>query len=100
MKNIPIILGILVPICFTFFVHSIIKLPSEPLWTTPLIIYENYAFAMALGLGVPLPMMTSGIFLVLLGFITFWIWNRIIRFFQPAAAEVPSAPSANKEEEE
>ena len=79
--------------------HSIIKLPSEPLWTTPLIIYENYAFAMALGLGLPLPMMTSGIFLVIMGLITFWIWNRIFRFFRPAAPEVTSSNQIGEEEE-
>ncbi|HKK74521.1 MAG TPA: hypothetical protein VJ953_05585 [Saprospiraceae bacterium] len=62
------------------FTHSMIKLPSEPFWSTPQSIYENYALAMALAFSVPYPMWTSAGILLLMMLLVYWIWRKILRF--------------------
>ena len=79
LQSIPYIIAAAVGIGFLLFVHAVIKLPSEPFWASPVVIYENYAFAMALGLGFPYPMWSGALFLLLMMFVTFLFWRWILR---------------------
>jgi len=58
------------------FIHSMIKLPTEPFWSSLSNIYENYVFALALGLSLPYPYLFGTLFLI----IVTWISYQVLRW--------------------
>lgn len=61
------------------FIHSFAKLPSEPLWGPPTLIYESWQFALILGLSLPFPELTAPLALLLLFLISFYFYRFILR---------------------
>lgn len=59
--------------------HNMIRLPSEPFWSTPLSIYENFALALAVAFSLPYPMWTAALILLLWMGLVYWIWRKIFR---------------------
>jgi hypothetical protein len=78
-KIIPPIFALATGITILLFTHSMIKLPSEPFWSTPYSIYENYALAMAVALSIPYPIWTSAVVLLLIMLLVYWIWRKLLR---------------------
>jgi hypothetical protein len=75
----PLLIGLASSFGAMMFAHRIIKLPSEPLWSPLANIYENYAFAIALGLSLPYPYVSGAIILLLIAGIGFLISRGILR---------------------
>lgn len=80
-KIIALLYGLFVVIAIVLFTHTMIKLPSEAFWSSPLSIYENYALAMALTFSLPAPFWTAMFVLLLIGLINYWVAYRILRWF-------------------
>ena len=80
VKKIALSISILGSISFVLFIHSLVKLSSEPFWDSPKNIYSNFAFV-GLELGLPSPYISSAIFLVLQGFLIYGFWYFVLRFF-------------------
>lgn len=79
-KIIALLYGLFVVIAIVLFTHTMIKLPSEAFWSSPLSIFENYALAMALAFSLPAPFWTAMLILILIGFINYWLAYRILRW--------------------
>ncbi|GAB5555615.1 MAG: hypothetical protein Sapg2KO_52060 [Saprospiraceae bacterium] len=80
-KIIGLIYSLFVVLTIVLFTHSMIKLPSEAFWSTPLSIYENYALAMALAFSLPAPFWTALLVLILIGLFNYWLAKRVLRWF-------------------
>ena len=78
-KYIAFTLAALSTIVLLFFVHSVAKLPDEPFWASPALIYENWTFAMLLGLGLPYPEYTGLLVLLLILGILYLVFLLFIR---------------------
>lgn len=83
-KFLPILIGLAGSFAAMLFAHRMIKLPSEPLWSPLLNIYENYAFAIALGLSLPRPYLSGALILLLIAWIGYRISRRVLRRWWPA----------------
>lgn len=78
-KRISLLVAVLFCLLQIIFAHSMVKLPSEPFWDTPWQMYENFAFAIALGLSLPAPYITGLIILLLMGWISYRITHWVLR---------------------
>lgn len=83
LKRISLVVAILTCLLQILFAHSLIKLPDEAFWSSPWQMYENYAFAIALGLSLPAPYVSAAVILLLFGWvtyrITYWILRKLSR---------------------
>lgn len=77
-KALPITFAITTGLTILLFTHSMIKLPSEPFWSTPFSIYENYALALAVTFSIPFPMWTSAAILLVVMVLVYWIWRKLL----------------------
>ncbi len=75
-KGLSVILAFLGILFLLLTVHRLAKLPEEPLWGSPALIWDNWQFALLLGLG--LPYSTPMAILILL--ILFVVFYAAIRF--------------------
>lgn len=78
-KRVSLIIAILFCILHILFAHSTIKLPSDPFWTNPWEMYENFAFAIALGLSLPAPYISGLVILLIMGWITYRVTYWLLR---------------------
>jgi len=82
-KRISLLIAVLVCLSHILLAHSMIKLPSDPFWASPLEMYESYAFAIALGLSLPAPYISGLVILLITGWgtyrITLWFLRKLIR---------------------
>ncbi len=70
----------LIAISFTLYVaHQIGKYPEEPSWTYPNLMFDNLAFCLALGLGLPWPKVFAAVLLLLIGWSGYAVGKRIPR---------------------
>jgi len=76
-----LILAILTVIGQILFTHRMVKLPDEPFWTSPLEMYDSFAFALTLALSLPAPRYTTLLVIVLIGWIAYRIWYWILGRF-------------------
>lgn len=83
-KKISIVLAVLTVIGQVLFAHQMAKLPDEPFWTSPLEMYNNFAFALTLALSLPAPRLTTILVMVLIGWIAYRVWYWILGRFKPA----------------
>lgn len=76
MKTTSLFLAIVFCALQVLFIHSLVLLPDEPFWTSPLTIYQNYVFGLILALSLPFPGISSALFLLFSGFIAYrmWLW--------------------------
>lgn len=79
IKNIlPWVLAIALTFFLLFTVHSLAKLPDEPLWASPALWLENWEFAIGVGLGLPYPQLTAPVMLLLVLGINYWIIKKVL----------------------
>jgi len=76
---IALAIGIALTIWMLFTIHSLAKLPDEPFWASPMAIYENWQFALILGLGLPYIGITAPLMLLLALYINYAIGKLLIR---------------------
>jgi hypothetical protein len=76
--TLPWIFAIILTLLILFAVHSLAKLPDEPLWASPALWLENWEFAMGVGLGLPYAQVTAPVMLVLVLAINFWIIKKVL----------------------
>jgi uncharacterized membrane protein len=75
------VLAIALTLFLLFTVHSLAKLPDEPLWASPALWLENWEFAIGVGLGLPYSEWTAPIILLLVLGINYLIIKRLMTFF-------------------
>lgn len=83
-KKISLTLAILAVVGQVLFTHRMVKLPNEPFWTSPVEMYDNFAFALTLALSLPAPRYTTLLVMVLIGWIAYRVWYWLLGRFIPA----------------
>ncbi len=82
-KYIALTLALLSIVFMLLTVHRLAKLPNEPLWGSPALIWENWQFALIVGLGLPYPELMAFVVLLLILLVNYAIFNRLIKLFLP-----------------
>ena len=73
----------LVAVIFTLYVaHQIGKYPEEPSWTYPHLMFDNLAFVIALGLGVPWPKLFAAVLLLFVGWSGYKLGVQAFTFYR------------------
>ena len=72
-----IITAFLVCSSLILLTHRLGKLPDEPFWTSPVTMYDNYAFAIMLGLSLPYPYWTGALLLLLVGWASYRVGKKL-----------------------
>ena len=76
-RVLAILLAIVIPACVVILAHQVAKFPEEPALMNPLKMYDNYAFALALGLGAPWPRLTGALLLLGIAWGGYWMGRKI-----------------------
>lgn len=73
----------LAAVTLTLYVaHQIGKYPEEPSWTYPHFMFDNLAFVIALGLGLPWPKVFAAILLIFAGWSGYILGARMFTFYR------------------
>lgn len=83
-KQISLTLAILAVVGQILFTHQMVKLPDEPFWTSPIEMYDNFAFALTLALSLPAPRYTTLLVMILIGWVTYRVWYWVLGRFATA----------------
>ncbi len=78
-RYIGVFLAFATVVFMVWFAHQVAKLPSEPSIDHPLVMYDNFAFAIGFGLGLKFVMaqVLGVVILLLTGLVVYWRTQRL-----------------------